>query len=167
MTTERGPQTDSGALELVLGGYRLPVSNLSSLLRVLQAALREVARSDDATRQPFLQRPHPVLHLSTQVSELDLVLRFTFVDPLDGSPLPQLSSSAFNTFLDEFSRFLKTLPQRGLWGDSASGAPRRHYESDVARRFDQVRLELRRLSRATLKFNNHTISFEGDQLDIA
>ena len=152
---------------LELDCYRLPVSNVSSLLRVLQAALREVARSEDTIRQLFSQRPHPVLHLSTHVNERDLVLRFTFVDPVDSSPLQQLSFSAFSTFVDEFSRFLKTLPQPGLWGDSAGGGPRRRYDSDVARRLDQVRLELRRLSRASLKFNHHTISFEGDQLEIA
>ena len=66
--------TDARLLEIVLDSGGLPVSNLSSLLRVVQAALREVARSSDDTRTITSQRPYPVLHLSTCIAQGELIL---------------------------------------------------------------------------------------------
>ena len=166
MAAESRPQRDAHLLEIAVESRHLSVSNLSSLLRVFQAALREVARSGEDTRQLFSQQPQPVLHLSIDTAEAELALGFTFTDPLDSTPLPQLSSLAFNSFVDQFAQLLKGLPQRGLWGESVAGAQRGRYDSEIARRLDQLRLEMRRFPRARLSFNRHTISFEGDRMEI-
>ena len=46
-------RTLASRLELRIDCRQLPVSSLSSLLRVVQAAIREVARSNEDTRQSF------------------------------------------------------------------------------------------------------------------
>ena len=45
----------------------------------------------------------PVLHLAIGHMGEELTLHFSFADPVDSSPLPQLSSVAFNAFVDQFA----------------------------------------------------------------
>ena len=165
MTSKSRPQKEENLLEIAIDHDYLPVSSLSSLLRVVQAALREEARSNDDTRESFLQQRQPLLIVSTATRQGELSLRFSFTDPSDSAPLSQLSARTFGAFMDELSRLLKTLPQRGLWGE-AGGVPRRQYESEVARRVDQVRMELQRFPKARLSFNRRTILFEGGRMAI-
>ena len=153
-------------LEIAFDSGYLPVSNLSSLLRVAQAAVREVARSGEGTRQAFSQQPQPVLMLSAVTTDEELRLYFVFQDPLDSGLLPELSSQVFAAFMERFAQFLKGLPQPGLWGDAARGGRRRGYESDVSRRMNQLRLELRRFPRARLSFNGRSIRVEGNRMEI-
>ena len=166
MTSKSRPQKEENLLEIAIDHDYLPVSSLSSLLRVVQAALREEARSNDDTRESFSQQRQPLLIVSTATRQGELSLRFSFTDPSDSAPLSQLSARTFGAFMDELSRLLKTLPQRGLWGEAAGGVPRRQYESEVARRVDQVRLELQRFPKARLSFNRQTILFEGGRMAI-
>ena len=158
--------TDGQGLEIALGSSALPVSYLSSMLRVVQAALREVARSSEDTHKPFSQQLQPVLLVSTHVAEGNLVLRFAFADPLDSTPMSGLSAQVFAAFLKRFAEFLKGLPQRGLWGTSVGGVQRQQHESEVARRMDELRLELRHFPKVRLSANQHTILFEDDRMEI-
>ena len=77
-----------------------------------------------------------------------------------------LSSLTFNAFFEQFVQLLKDLPQRGLWGESVGGGQRRSYTSDVERRLDEVRLELKRFPRARLTLDRRSITFEGDRMEI-
>ena len=165
MTSRNGSSTVLDPLEVALDHRRLPVSYLSSLLRVMQAAVREVARDDDATEESFVQQPQPLLHVAVGTSGEDIVLRFSFVDPFDATPLCELSSRVFRAFLERFIRFLKELPQPGLWGDSVGG-PGPRYDSEVSRRMDQVRLELRRFPRARVGHGQRAVLFEEDRMEI-
>jgi hypothetical protein len=144
----------------------LSVSYLSSLLRVLQAALRDVASSEDDIRQQFDWRPQPMLVLSSQTAAGCLMFLFTFADAMDSKPLQDISSRTFNVFLDRFGEFIRGLPQPGLWGGAARGSPKRPFDSQVARRMDQVYRELRRSPKATLRFQSRAIEIEGDRLEI-
>ena len=73
---------------------------------------------------------------------------------------------AFGAFLREFNELFKKLPQRGLWGQSVGGSAKGHPQSDVSRRLDQVRSELRRFPRAGIRFAGRTILIEGERLEI-
>ena len=167
MTTESRPQTSIEVLEIGVDSNRLPVSYLSSLLRVVQAAVREVARRADGARESFEKQPQPVLHLTVHPDDAELTLRFTFADPVDSEPLPELSSIAFNAFVEQFTQLLKGLPQRGLWGESIGSAQPGRFDSEVYRRLDQVRLEMRRFTRARLNLGRQIVSFEGDRMEIS
>ncbi len=166
MPTQNRLEHEEGLLELILGTGDLPVSYLSSVLRSIQAALREVARTADATREEFQRQPQPVLMLSSLSVEDGLTLRFAFVDPLDSTPMEKFSSQAFQAFIDEFTQFLKRLPQRGLWGETYNRARRKTHDSEITRRLDQVHIELRRFYRSTLRYRGQAIHIEGDQLQI-
>ena len=166
MSTATGPRPTEHLLEISLDRGYLPVSYLSTMLRVVQAALREVARSSDGTGRSFSQQPQPVLLVDATANGQDLALRFTFADPFDSTPLVQLSAATFEAFMERFSRFLKGLPQPGLWGESAGGSQRRPYESEVARRLDQARLELRRFRRVRLSYDAQTILIEGNRMEL-
>ena len=146
MTTESRPQTDAHVLEITVHGRRLPVSYLSSLLRVVQAAVREVARHAEGSRDAFAELPQPVLHMVVQSYEHEpagqlakpsnhvaaaantrdadeggLTLHFSFADPVDSTTLSELSSAAFEAFAEQMVQMLKGLPQRGLWGQPTAG----------------------------------------------
>jgi hypothetical protein len=166
MTDMSGTKNDGPLLEIALDRSRLPVSNLSSLLRVLQAALREVARNSDEGRRAFAESPFPVLVTAAATEEDDLVLRFQFEDPVSSSPSSRLSAQAFTAFLAEFKKLYIGQPQRGLWGEAVVGSQRRTYDSDAAKRVDEVRMELQRLDRARLTFDGQTVRFEGDRMEM-
>jgi len=159
-------ETRPARLELALDATDLPVSNISSILRVLQATLREVARNTEETRESFASQPQPVLRLSIGEADGEMVMGFHFADSSDSAAMAQLSERAFAEFVDRLGQFIKRLPQRGLWGESLAGSRPRSYDSELDRRFDELRMELRRLPRAKLTFAGQTISIEGDRVEI-
>ena len=166
MSTDDGVTGGASLLEISLDRHNLPVSSLSSLLRVLQAALRELARSSDSTRSLFSEPPHPVLRLSAGVSDEDLVLSFLFDLPGETAPSSELSRTAFGQLMGSFADFIKGLPQKGLWGQSVAGPRPQRYNSEVGRRLDELRIELRRFPRARLRYDRRSILFEGDRMEI-
>ena len=73
------------------------VSYVLALLRVVQAAVREVARSDDEARQRFDRSPQPVLLLTGAAADSGLTLGFAFADPLDGGPRGALTTPSWRS----------------------------------------------------------------------
>ena len=166
MSTDSGEPGDDSLLEISLDRHNLPVSSLSSLLRVLQAVLRELARNNDGTRALFSEPPHPVLRLSAGVSDQDLVLSFMFDRPGEAGPSLELSRTAFGQLMSTLADFIKGLPQKGLWGQSVASPRPQRYNSEVGRRLDELRIELRRFPRARLRYDRRSILFEGDRMEI-
>lgn len=155
-------------LTLALDANSLPVSYVSSTLRVIQAALRDFARGVEGGESLFGGQPQPVLLLDAVTSgETEIVFELYFADPEDDTPMPELSAQAFEIFMVGFGKLLKRMPQRDLWGamSSGSGAPRFDTESD--RRLNELRTELRHFGRALLRHGGRSITFDGDQLEIA
>ena len=166
MSTDGGVTGDASLLEISLDRHNLAVSSLSSLLRVLQAVLRELARNSDSTRAFFSEPPHPVLRLSAGVSDEDLVLSFMFDLPGETGPSSELSRTAFGQLMSTLADFIKSLPQKGLWGQSIASPRPQRYDSEVGRRLDELRIELRRFPRARLRYDRRAILFEGDRMEI-
>ena len=153
-------------LEILFEPNLLLVSALSSLLRVVQAGLREVARLHEDTREAFLQQPHPILLMSSESGDDSLTVRFTFADGQYSQPIPELSSRVFHVFINKYGNFLKTLPQPGFWKDSVTGGQQESYASEVERRMDQIRVEMRRFPKVRLSFHDRAILIEGNRMDI-
>jgi hypothetical protein len=107
-----------------------------------------------------------VLLLSTEVDSGNLYLNIFFADPLHSAPMLELSTQAFEPFMVKFGNLLKRLPQHGLWGRMARRSGPSNIDTETERRLDELRMELRHFSRATLRFGNRSISFDGDQLEI-
>ena len=163
----RGESTESGySLEVLLHTAVLPVSYLSTLLRVIQAALREVARNGEGTRHAFSQQAQPILLMSMNSCAETLSLRFHFADPTTDVPLDQISEQSFYALMERFLVYVKGLPQRDLWGEATTGGVSTAFSTEAERRIDQVRRELRRISKATIRFREHTVVIEGDRLEV-
>ena len=166
MSSEADSALKGHFLVVELHDTSIPVSYLSSLLRVLQAALREIALNDAQTREQFSTRPQPVL-VMPDVSRIEaLVLSFSFVHPIKGTTMDSLSSSTFDSFLDHLGKFIVGLPQPGLWGGAARRSPQEPFESELDRRMDQIYAELRRTSKVVLRFQTRSLEIEGDQMVI-
>ncbi|MCH9009306.1 MAG: hypothetical protein IIC21_01610 [Chloroflexi bacterium] len=153
-SSERREQSsESGnSLEISLHVVELPVSYFSTLLRVVQAALREVAKNGEGTRQAFSQQTQPILFMSMNSCAETLSLRFHFVDPTSDQPMDDISEQSFYALMERFLDYVKALPQRDLWGESTTGGISPAFGTEVERRIDQVRRELRRISKATIRF---------------
>ena len=167
MSDSKNRQTEPGKLQIELNSDDLQVSYVSSMLRVLQAAVRDIARGvDDDAHALFESQPQPVLLLSTDVDGGNLYLNIYFADPSRSTPMVELSTQSFGPFMVKFGNLLKLLPQPGLWGRMARRSGPSSIETDTDRRLDELRVELRHFSRATLRFGRRSISFDGDQLEI-
>ena len=167
MSDSKNLQAESGKLQIELNSDGLQVSYVSSMLRVLQAAVRDVARGvDDDAHALFESQPQPVLLLSTEVEDGSLYMNVFFAEPVRSTPMVELSTQAFEPFMVKFGNLLKLLPQPGLWGRMARRSGPSSIETETDRRLDELRVELRHFSRAILRFGHRTISFDGDQLEI-
>ena len=157
---------DKTSLEVTLNRCDLPVSNLSSLLRVLQAALRDIARNTDNTREFFSESPYPVLRLLVEVSGENLILNFIFTLKKDSGFAQKLSEAVFEHLMMTFTDLIKGLPQRGLWGQSLASSRSHRLGSPVERRLHELQIELRRFTSSRLKYRSRSIRFEGDHMEI-
>ncbi len=167
MAGERDWKADSQGLEITLDSWDLPVSGLSSMLRVVQAALREIAHAGESTRERFSHNPQPTLHLSARTEEGNLILRLTFLDPVEPESAQDFSATTSRAFIAALGDLIKSAPQRDLWGEAVGGPNGRELRTDLDRRLDQVRRELRRLPRARLSCGKETIAFEGGRVELA
>ena len=166
MTSDSEGQTGY-QLTLALDAASLPVSYVSSTLRVIQAALRDFARGVEGGESLFGGQPQPVLLLDAAArGESEMVFELYFADPDDDAPMPELSARAFEAFIIGFGRMLKRMPQRDLWGAMSSGAGAPRFESETDRRLNELRTELRHFRRAVLGYGSRSITFDGDQLEI-
>jgi len=166
MSTKTQNKFDQDLLAIQLQPSHVSVSYLSSLLRLVQAALREVARSEDDTRTYFDQNPQPVLQLSRLQTGSALTMYFSFIESGTGAPFSELSAQIFGGLLDRFSKFVQGLPQPGLWGGPANRPSQYPFEDNLTKRMDQLYRELRRSPKATLIAQGRTIEIEGDRLEI-
>ena len=153
-------------LLLTVRAHNLRVSHVSSTLRVIQAAVREIARTVDQSSSHFEGTSQPILLVDTSAStESCFTLSFYFADS-DDAPIRDLSEQVLGAFMDEFARVLASRSQLGLWGRTARGSGSGELESDIARRLDDLKVLLRRFGTASLKLGDRSITFDGDTLAI-
>ena len=159
--------TSEYRLLLVVESCALPVSYVSRTLRVIQAAVREVARGVGEGGEMFEGQPQPSLLLDVRVpSETEIEFSLYFADPADDTPMPELSLRAFEPFMEEFGELLKQMPQRGLWGRMARQTGSHRLQTEASRRLDELRVELRHFKKAVLVHRSRSITFDGDQMEI-
>ena len=166
MASER-VATSEYRLLLVVESRALPVSYVSRTLRVIQAAVREVAKGVEEGGAMFEGQPQPSLLLDITIpNETEIEFSLYFADPADDTPMPELSTRAFEPFMEEFGELLKQMPQRGLWGRMARQTGSHRLLTEASRRLDELRVELRHFRQAVLKHRSRSITFDGDQMEI-
>ena len=159
--------TSEYRLLLVVESRALPVSYVSRTLRVIQAAVREVAKGVEEGGAMFEGQPQPSLLLDITIpNETEIEFSLYFADPADDTPMPELSTRAFEPFMEEFGELLKQMPQRGLWGRMARQTGSHRLLTEASRRLDELRVELRHFRKAVLVHRSRSITFDGDQMEI-
>ena len=159
--------TSEYRLLLVVESRALPVSYVSRTLRVIQAAVREVAKGVEEGGAMFEGQPQPSLLLDITIpNETEIEFSLYFADPADETPMPELSTRAFEPFMEEFGELLKQMPQRGLWGRMARQTGSHRLLTEASRRLDELRVELRHFRKAVLIHRSRSITFDGDQMEI-
>ena len=160
--------TSEYRLLLIVESRALPVSYVSRTLRVIQAAVREVAKGVEDGGEMFERQPQPSLLLDVSLpNESEIEFSLYFADPADDTPMPDLSTRAFKPFMEEFGELLKQMPQRGLWGRMARQTGSYRLQTEADRRLDELRVELRHFRRASLTHRSRSITFDGDQMEIS
>jgi len=170
MTIDHKPRENDGTSTLVLrlSSATLLVSSLSSLLRTVQAAVREAVLATPAGAQRFVETPHPVLLTSVRErpGEGGLELHFFFAELASSRPEPEFSKAAFAAFMDTLEETLKAQPQRMLW-DAPSKPPRGAGRGQgPSPRIRQMWDDLGRFRNVTLSVGSRQITASGGSVEI-
>ncbi len=139
---------------------------MSSLLRVMQAALRESARGTPEGTGPFAGKPEPILMVTADAGGdgKELLLTFAFADAATRRPIDALSKAGFASFFDAVEFLLKSQPRRTFWG----GPTRLSSTGDETA--DRVALawqELSRLSNVSLELGDRRIEASESSIEIS
>ena len=114
---------DDARLIMRIGEGAHAVSALSSLLRTMQAAVRECAARTDEGASLFDRHPAPLLTAEfAHDGEAGTRIMLQFCDGT-GAPIPELSESAFGAFMRELGVAISAQSQRTLWGASTRPRP--------------------------------------------
>lgn len=148
---------------------RQSVSALSSLLREVQAALRESARHVPAVAPLFDGDGSPVLLVAFTQSPGAIGMEFTFSDPATRRASTEVNAQVAGRLMAALEAELKRRPQRTLWGQPATSARRRAVESErdpLSERASIILAELGRVSSAIVRSGERQIRISGDTAEI-
>ena len=137
-------------LTLTLHDPPFKVSNLSSLFRSLQAAVRETAAAGEPVESLFSNHQGPFLVTDVaNGSDGELTMSLWFVDR-DNQPLTDRSEETFVSAISELERAILRGSQHTFWGAPA-------YQSEIHE--DDSRML--RFSAVLRAFRSATISYNG------
>ena len=145
--------SDNEKLTLTLHQPPFKVSNLSSLFRSLQAAVRETAAAGEPVETLFSNQEGPFLVTDVEHSNNgELVLSIWFADR-ENAPLSDRSKETFGRAISELEQTILRGSQHTFWGTPAY-RPELHDEDSRMLRFIGV---LRSFRSATIQFSDRTI----------
>ena len=140
-------------LTLTLHDPPFKVSNLSSLFRSLQAAVRETAAAGEPVESLFSNQQGPFLVTDIAHSGNDeLVLSMWFADR-ENAPLEERSIETFNRTMTELESTILRGSQHTFWGTPAYQSELHNDDSRMLR-FIAV---LRAFRSATISYNDRTV----------
>ncbi|MBM3958828.1 MAG: hypothetical protein FJ314_03510 [SAR202 cluster bacterium] len=158
-----------GPLFIELRPDRLSVSAVSSLLREVQAALREAARHVPEVAPMFEGEGTPVLLVAFARTADAIGMEFTFTDPTTRQASGAVSGLVARRFMAALESELKRRPQRTLWGQPATTARRKAAEAEsdpLSGRASIILAELGRVSSAVIRSGERQIRLSGDTAEI-
>lgn len=158
--------TETTRLKISLDSATQSVSAMSSLLRVMQAALRESARGTPEGAGPFAEKPEPILLVTTDSGSdgKGLELKFAFADAATRRPIDALSDAGFANFLDSVESLLKSQPRLTLWGGPARLSSK---GNETADRIALAWQELSRLPNVSLELGDRRIEVSESSIEIS
>ena len=165
MLSNNNDQKEVHCIELMLPVESFAVSYFSNLLRIIQVAIRELARTFESTYGISHENLQSVLHFTPVSKNGELILQFSFLHPEGGIGMEKFTSGIATVFFDELLTYLRGNAQTDLWGNISP--VENHALSDSMKiRFDRVRKELRRIPGASISVNNRTIVFSEDTFKV-
>ena len=167
MSAEINRNQSKHKLNLYIYEKDLSVSYISSLLRTLQAAIREIAISDAAMQNYFNEEKKHTLVISNLNFDTAFKLEMIFIDVLERKFNQNLSMKVFDKFVLEFISFIRALPQPGLWGDASPKSWDPKAKSDTEIRMYQVYRELKRCSKVIIESGAKKIEIDGERLQLS
>ena len=102
MSTEGNQDKSQHKLNMHIYDKNLSVSYISSLLRTLQAAIREIAISDVTVQSSFNDEKKPILVISNIAFQGAFKFEMIFVDVIERKFNENLSRHVFDKFVLEF-----------------------------------------------------------------
>ena len=167
MSAEINPNQSKHKLNLYIYEKDLSVSYISSLLRTLQAAIREIAISYGTIQNDFKEEKKHTLVISNLNFDTAFKFEMIFVDVLERKFNQNLSMKVFDKFVLEFISFIRTLPQPGLWGDASPKSWDSKSKSDIEIRMYQVYRELKRCNKVIIESGAKKIEIDGERLQLS
>ncbi len=143
-------------LTLTLHNAPFKVSNLSSLFRSLQAAVRETAAAGEPIESIFSSQQGPFLVTDMHLAEDgSLMLSMWFADR-ENRPLEERSDETFSRTFAELERAILRVPQQTFWGAPAYAYELHADESRILRFISLLRV----FRSATLAYRGRTLTLE-------
>ena len=147
---------------LEIANDTVKVSGFSSLLRSLQAAIRDVV-GGTLLLDDYSQRHGPFLVTSIAgSSDARIVLQFWFADH-ENRPLWDTTHNAFQRFLREFEVALQRGNQRTFWGTPATAIVAGDYDDRMSRFI----ATLRTFGTATITYRNSVVNLQNGAIDLS
>ena len=146
----------------------LSTSALSSFLRTLQAALREVGRHLPQVGQAFQEKEGPRLVIRRIEGRESLECDLLFVASFSHNVLADVSHKVFESFMTLLIGTLRESSQRTLFGDRLRRPSRKHraLPPELLERIDQLEEELRRFPRQVIRYGGYRVEVKGDIVEI-
>ena len=167
-TETEGKSTTVEPLCLSLTYQLLTASSLSSFLRTLQAALREVGRHLPRVGQTFRETGGPRLVLTRIQGHTTLECELLFAAPSDRSLLAEVSHHVFQSFMAALISMVRGSTQRTLFGNQVRHPLRKAgpFPPEVMSRIGQVERELGRFARATMSYGGYRVEIDSGMVTI-
>ena len=167
MSTEINRDESKHKLNILIYEKDLSVSYISSLLRTLQAAIREIAISDPSVQNSFNEGGKHILVISNLMFDVSFKFEMIFIDVVERKFNENLSRHVFDKFVLEFISFVRTLPQPGLWGDASPKLWDANSKSNIEIRMYQVYRELKRCTKVIIESCGKKIEIDGERLQLS
>ena len=156
MTELRSPMV------LEIANDTVKVSAFSSLLRSLQAAIRDVV-GGPLLLDDYSQRHGPFLVTSmVSSSNSRIVLEFWFADH-ENRPLWDTTHTAFQRFLREFEKALQRGNQRTFWGTPATAI----IAGDDDNRMSRFIATLRTFGTASITYRDSVVNLQNGAINLS
>ena len=149
-------------MTLVIANEAIKVSGFSSLLRSLQAAVRD-AVGGPLLLDDYSQRLGPFLVTSVvNTGASNTSLRFWFADN-DNQPLWDTTRTAFNRFFRQFEVALQKGNQRTFWGTPAYAMSAEEDDN----RMNRFIANLRTFGSVTLTYDKNVVELRNGAIDLS
>lgn len=165
MLSNNNDQKEAHCIEFMLPVDSFAVSYFSNLLRIIQVAIRELAKTFESAYEVSDEDLQSILHFSPVIENGELILRFSFRHLESRAEADKFTSGISTVFFDELLTYLSGNAQTDLWGNISPIA--NHALSDSMKtRFDRIRKELRRIPGSSISVNNRAIVFSEDTFKV-